>query len=104
LTIQVWSCNRPDCDYDAATQDQRYNYATHGSIRFSSDATPLKVNAHLVGFKVAAKRSRDIFLAHHLAGGVACGCPLKRRSSPGVAISGGTEIVSPAYAALRSIG
>jgi hypothetical protein len=59
--IEVWGCNRTNRDYDAGAQDQRYNYATHGSIHFSRDATPLKVNAHLVRFKVAAKQSRDFF-------------------------------------------
>jgi hypothetical protein len=59
LAIEVWGCDRNDGDYDASTHDQRDNYATHGSIRFSSDATPLKFNAHLACFRVVAKRSRD---------------------------------------------
>ena len=63
-------------------QDQRDNYATHGSIRFSRDATPLKVNAHLVCFKVAAKRSRDFF-AHHLAGGCCAALVPPKWPSPG---------------------
>jgi hypothetical protein len=84
--IEVWGCNRTDGDYDAGTQDQRDNYATHGSIRFSRDATPLKVNAHLVCFKVAAKRSRDFFCAS------SCGRMLRGARPPEVAISGGTEV------------